>query len=81
MNWQLQNAKAHFSELLRVCAHSGPQTVSVHGKEEAVVISMKDYQRLVGPKLDFIDFMNRSPLKGLDLAIERDPSSGRDIDI
>ncbi len=80
MHWQLQNAKAHFSELLRVCAHSGPQTVSVHGKAEAVVISMQDYQRLVGPKLNFIDFMSRSPLKGLDLEIDRDLAPSRDID-
>ncbi len=71
MDWELQHAKAHFSELLGVCAHSGPQIVSVHGKEKAVVISMKDYQRLVEPKIDFIDFMSRSPLKGLILDIDR----------
>ena len=61
--WQLQEAKAHFSELIRVCIDEGPQMVSVRGKEEAVVISKEDYDRLIGKKLSFVEFMNQSPLK------------------
>ncbi len=79
--WPLQEAKAHFSELIRVCAHEGPQFVSVRGEEKAVVISKQDYEKLIGSKLNFLDFMNMSPLKGLKLDLTRDSSSDRDIEL
>ncbi len=36
--WQLQTAKAKLSELLRAVREEGPQTISVRGKEEFVVV-------------------------------------------
>lgn len=36
--WQLQTAKAKLSELLRAVREEGPQTISVRGKEEFVVM-------------------------------------------
>lgn len=78
-NWPLQDAKAHFSELIRVCISSGPQTVLVRGRAQAVVLSREDYERLVGQKLTLLEFMNRSPLKGLEIDFERDQSLDRDI--
>ncbi len=77
-SWQLQEAKAHLSEVIRACARKGPQFVSVRGKEEAVVISKQDYEKLIGAKLSFIDFMAQSPLRGLDLDLVRDKSGLRD---
>lgn len=81
LSWQLQEAKAHFSELIRDCISSGPQMVLVRGKEEAIVISKRDYDRLVGKKLNLVDFMGRSPLKGLPLDLTRDTSPDRDIEL
>ncbi|MYL02036.1 MAG: type II toxin-antitoxin system Phd/YefM family antitoxin, partial [Gammaproteobacteria bacterium] len=40
--WQVQEAKARFSELVR-SADSGPQTITVHGRRAAVVLSADDY--------------------------------------
>ncbi len=37
--WQLQEAKAHFSEVVRRAQNSGPQHVTVHGREVAVILS------------------------------------------
>ncbi len=31
--WQLQDAKAHFSEVVRRAQNSGPQHVTVHGRQ------------------------------------------------
>ena len=36
--WQVQEAKARFSELLRASTEEGPQLVSSHGKPTAVVV-------------------------------------------
>jgi antitoxin Phd len=77
--WQLQEAKAHLSEVVRLCVQQGPQILTVRGKEEAVMLSKKDFQNLTAPKQNFFDFMQKSPLKGLDLTFERDKSKIRDI--
>ena len=79
--WQLQEAKAHLSEIIRLSVQQGPQIFTVRGKEEAVLVSKQDYERLTGSKLNFFDFMSQSPLKGLDIPIERDRSKIRDIDL
>ena len=78
--WPLQDAKSRFSEVIRA-ATKGPQFVSVRGTEEAVILSKKEYDRLLGKKLTFVEFINHSPFKGLDLNFERDRSPGRDIEL
>lgn len=78
-NWQLQDAKAHFSELIRNADSEGPQRVTVRSKPVAVVISIRDFQKLIAkPQPSFVDFMCRSPLKGLSLDLKRDKSLCRD---
>ena len=79
--WQLQEAKAHLSEVVRLCVQQGPQLLTVRGKEEAVLISKKDYEFFIGEKLNFFDFMQQSPLKGLDIACERDQSRNREVEL
>jgi len=79
--WQLQEAKAHLSEVIRLSAQQGPQMLTVRGKEEAVLISKQEYERLIGSKPNLFDFMNQSPLKGLDIDWNRDQSKIRDLDL
>jgi prevent-host-death family protein len=45
-NWAVQDAKARFSEFLDACLSRGPQTVTRRGQEEAVLIPVREYQRL-----------------------------------
>jgi prevent-host-death family protein len=48
--WQLQEAKARFSELVRRAGSLGPQVVTVHGVTAAIILGPADYDRLVcGP--------------------------------
>lgn len=79
--WQLQEAKAHLSEVMRLCVKEGPQLLTVRGKAEAVLLSKKDYERLTGTKPNLFDFMRASPLKGLDISCERDRSLNRDVNL
>ena len=76
--WHLQDAKARFSELIRESAKA-PQVVSRHGNDEAVILSMEEYRRLVGAKPDLISFMHDSPFFGAELRLERDTSGLRDV--
>lgn len=79
--WQVQDAKARFSELLRSAASEGPQAITVRGRTTAVVMSQDEYERLKGRKPSLVEFLQASPLSGVDLDIERDRSSSRDIEL
>ena len=82
--WQLQVAKARFSELFRRARSEGPQLITRQGKECVVMISDEHYERLVGkahqPK-NLLQFFRESPLVGVGLDLERDKDEGRDIEL
>jgi len=78
-NWQLQEAKARLSELVKSAQREGPQQITVHGIPAAVVLSRSDYERLTANKPSFVKFLRDSPFKGFTLKIARDKSSTRDI--
>ncbi len=79
-HWQLQTAKNKFSEVIEKALHLGPQIVTRRGVETVVVLSIEDYRKLPRHKNSLVEFFNNSPLKGLDLDIERDKDSGRDFE-
>ena len=80
--WQMQTAKARFSDVVRCAKQDGPQDITVHGKSVAVVLSRDLFDRLSGNSLNLAEFMQRSPLFGLDeLTFERDQSLSREIDL
>lgn len=59
--WQVQQAKSHFSEVLEKAATEGPQTITKHGIETAVVLSVPEYKRLTGQKRTLIDHLLSGP--------------------
>ncbi len=71
--WLLHEAKARFSELVRRVRAEGPQRVTVHGRDEVVVIAAEDYRRLQGNLSGepLIEAMQASPGRDLDLEPER----------
>jgi prevent-host-death family protein len=80
--WKLEDAKARFSEVVRLARSEGPQRVSVRGKDAVVVISVEELERLTPPaadRLPLIAFMESLDLDGLDLA--REPDHGRDVEL
>jgi prevent-host-death family protein len=79
--WQLQEAKARLSEVIKKATKEGPQSITVHGSPTAVVISSKEYERLKHPQGSFVEFMRRSPLYGVDLDLKREQTLTREADI
>lgn len=79
--WQLQEAKARFSELIRRASTEGPQAITVRGTDEAVVLSAEEYQKLLGNKPSFLQFINHSPVKGVELRLRRDRSVARRVEL
>ena len=80
MRWQLQEAKQRFSELLRHARAHGPQVVTKHGEEVAVVVSIEDYRRLTEELPSFKEFLLAAP--DLDaLEIERPRVTARVVEL
>lgn len=73
--WQLQEAKQRFSELIRSVEADGPQVVTRHGQDVAVVISMAEYRHLRHEGEDFKVFLQSAP--DLDLEINRSAEPAR----
>jgi prevent-host-death family protein len=79
MNWPVQDAKQRFSELIRTAQVDGPQVVTRHGEEIAVVIEIADYRRLCGQVIEFKEYLRAGP--GFDdLDLPRSGEGPRTID-
>jgi antitoxin Phd len=79
--WQLQEAKSKFSEMVeRTLAH-GAQIITRRGRKTVVVLPYEEYQRLAKRDDSLVQFLLASPLAGADLAIDRDQSTPRSIEI
>ncbi|MFC4533469.1 type II toxin-antitoxin system Phd/YefM family antitoxin [Sphaerisporangium dianthi] len=59
--WQLQEAKQRFSEVIRQAHDEGPQVVTRHGEEVAVIIDIAEYRRLKHGAPDFKEFLRSAP--------------------
>ncbi len=79
--WQLQEAKARLSEVIKQASKEGPQTITMRGEPTAVVLSKGEYERLKHPKGSFVDFMRKSPLYGVDIDLKREQTLTRESDI
>jgi prevent-host-death family protein len=79
--WQLQDAKARLSEVIKKASKDGPQTITMRGEPTAVVISSDEYERIKHPKGSFVDFMRKSPLVGVDIDLKREQTLTRDADV
>ena len=77
--WQLQEAKAKLSLVVKSSQQEGPQEISVRGEPAVVVMAMAEYDRLRKRKLSFVEFLRRSPLVGVDLDVERDRKPARSV--
>jgi len=80
-SWPLQDAKARFSELVRKARSDGPQLVTVHGREEVVVISADEYRRLRGGLTGqaLIAVLQASPHRDIELEPSRAAMPVREI--
>lgn len=78
--WQMQEAKTHLSELVRDTERAGPQAITWHGRDVAVVLSRAEYERLTGAGQSLVEFMRRSPLFDTDdIDLHRDASTTREV--
>jgi prevent-host-death family protein len=78
--WQLQEAKTRLSAVIEDAYSKGPQIITRHGAERAVLLSIGDYRALTAHKPDLKDYLLGGP-KVDSFEIERDRDIGREIDL
>lgn len=82
--WQLQTAKARFSEVFRLARTQGPQRITRQGKDAVVMLPVEQFDQLVARSRQprsLVQFFRESPLVGLELDFERDRDTGRDVEL
>jgi prevent-host-death family protein len=82
--WQLQTAKARFSELFRKALADGPQRITRHGRDTVVVVAADEFDRLTRRSKQpesLVEFFRKSPLVGSGIDLERERDVGRDIEL
>ena len=83
-SWQLQEAKARFSELFRRTRAEGPQWITRQGKEAVVMIPAEEFEQLLArtrqPR-SLVEFFRSSPLAKAGVNLERTRDYGRRIDL
>lgn len=69
----MRDAKARFSELVRRVRTEGPQHVTVHGRDEVVVIAAEEFRRLKGDVTGaaLVDAIQASPYRDIELEPRR----------
>jgi prevent-host-death family protein len=82
--WQVQTAKARFSEVFRRARTEGPQLILRQGKEGVVMISDEQYDEFVGrshqPRT-LVQFFRESPFVGVELDLERQKDEAGDVEL
>src|ERR1700674_3164365 len=82
--WQLQTAKAQFSELFRRARAEGPQWVTRRNKEAVVILPAEEFDRLArraSQPASLVRFFAESPLASVRLDLARRPDYGRDVEL
>jgi antitoxin Phd len=76
--WKLEDAKARLSEVVRRASTRGPQLVTLRGKEAAVILSAKEFERLSPAKKSkpLVEFLQGLRLREIPLI--REPDTGRE---
>ncbi|MEL7069973.1 MAG: type II toxin-antitoxin system prevent-host-death family antitoxin [Cyanobacteria bacterium J06634_6] len=79
--WKLEEAKAKLSEVVRLARNQAPQRITVRGEDAVVVISAKEFIKLLPlikqPNLHKL--LSESPLASLDFESQPVQSPVRDI--
>jgi antitoxin Phd len=76
--WQVQEAKTRLSEVIEEANSKGPQIITRHGSERAVILSIEDYRALTAHKPDLRAYLLGGP-KVDSFEVDRDRDTGREV--
>ena len=80
-SWKVAEAKARFSELIDRALEEGAQEITRHGKRTVIVVSATEWDRQAARKEGLVEFLDKSPLRGSGLEIERLRDRPHDVEL
>jgi antitoxin Phd len=82
-DWKLEDAKARFSEVVRLAREHTPQRITVRGEDAVIIISAQEFAKLLPlleqPNLHLL--LSQSPLSRLDFEQPSIQSPVRDVEL
>jgi prevent-host-death family protein len=79
--WTVADAKARLSEVIDRAVKNGPQRITKNGRPAAVVVSIEEWERKASRKGSLVEFLAASPLRGVELDLDRLKDEPRDLDL
>jgi len=76
--WQVQEAKMRLSQMIDEAQSKGPQMITRHGVDRAVVLSIDDFRSLSAHRPDLREYLLGGP-KVDEFEVDRDRDTGREI--
>jgi len=87
-HWQIQEAKQRFSEMIRAVTSKGPQVITRHGEDIAIVIDVSEFHRLTRAAVNLTDVLLGGPKVDdsiidifAEIEAERQADLGREVDL
>jgi len=80
-NWTVAEAKAKLSELIEQALSKGPQTITKHGRNAAIVVSPEEWERKLKRTGNLAEFFAASPLRRSGVEITRQKDRPRTVDL
>ena len=79
--WQIQEAKAKFSQVIENANIKGYQTITKQGEPVAVILSKIEFDKMTQPKKSLLNFFKSAPYPDVELDIERSKDLPREIEL
>ncbi len=79
--WQIQEAKAKFSQLIKETATSGYQTITKNGEPVAYIVSKEEFEIYLKPQKSLLEVLDQCPYPEVNLDIKRSSDTIREIDL
>jgi len=74
--WQIEKAKTHLSEVIGQANREGPQVITRHGSECAVILSAAEFRALTAHKPNLREYLLGGP-KADSFQVNRERDTGR----
>ena len=71
MSYSVKETKDNLSNIIRLAETGQPQIIRRRETEVAVIVSIDQWKRLNGEKSSLFEILRHSPLKNLELDVER----------
>jgi antitoxin Phd len=79
--WQIQEAKAKFSEVIEEASRKGYQTITKRGEPIAIIISKREFDKITQSDGSLLEFFMSAPFSDIELDIQRSRDLPREIDL